>query len=491
MAIRLQTPLSTAIESGDMHSWQPTRALYASLLKARPGRHALEEARDYLSTQLRQVVTLPCDLPADPEHLGEWARRRYQHVGEQFTDYLRQRREGAPRRYFSGRAQALYFLRGVAPTKMVDGAWLHGLVHRWYDTRLRGLIQTYLEELGDGRALANHVLLYRALLAENGCEHWQDQPDTGYRQGAIQLALGWNAPDLLPEIIGFNLGYEQLPLHLPITVYELEELGFDPHYFRLHVTVDNPSTGHARRAIDAVNDAWPALDDGRDFYQRIRNGYRLNSLGEGTEAVIAGFDAEREVLRVFREKGEFGRHAHSDHCRIGGRTINDWLSHPDHTAAFIRALKTSGWVEHDTDPRRSRFWQLIEGEQAMMAGVFSPYEKQVIRDWITQGGSCLASPRVASRLRRRQRRRSREDAATPPWHSSPGSHRGTDDELRLLQHRLAESPTRESAMHLLAKMLGPATHASPVGLMATRIYRRLLLSAGQAPLPEPAGISGG
>ncbi|MGM2755128.1 iron-containing redox enzyme family protein, partial [Bacillus cereus group sp. Bce019] len=91
------------------------------------------------------------------------------------------------------------------------------------------------EELGDGMADKNHVKLYRELLARYGLDPVEDLPDDLYRQGLVQLALGWNAQQFLPEIVGFNLGYEQLPLHLLITAYELNELGIDPYYFTLHV----------------------------------------------------------------------------------------------------------------------------------------------------------------------------------------------------------------------------------------------------------------
>jgi hypothetical protein len=55
-------------------------------------------------------------------------------------------------------------------------------------------------------------------------------------------------------VIGYNLGYEQLPLHLLITSYELNELGIDPYYFTLHVTVDNAGSGHAHKAVQALRD---------------------------------------------------------------------------------------------------------------------------------------------------------------------------------------------------------------------------------------------
>lgn len=76
---------------------------------------------------------------------------------------------GAGRRYFATRAHALWFLQQVAPTKAVDGAWLHGTLRHWRDPRFHGLIRTYLEELGDGDPRCNHVLIYQRLLSHLGC----------------------------------------------------------------------------------------------------------------------------------------------------------------------------------------------------------------------------------------------------------------------------------------------------------------------------------
>ena len=105
----------------------------------------------------------------------------------------------------------------MAPTKLVDGAWLYGLLAHWRNARFPDLVRTYVEELGEGAPDKNHVLLYRGLLARYGLDPLDNLPDALYRQGLVQLALGCNAEIFLPEVIGFNLAYEQLPLHLLIT----------------------------------------------------------------------------------------------------------------------------------------------------------------------------------------------------------------------------------------------------------------------------------
>jgi len=445
----------------------PSKDLYFALFDETTRVAARQDAAQYLRDQLEAAAEMPCDLPADPSRLGEWLAGHTKKVGLQYQAYLDSRRAGAPRRYFSSKAHALHFLQGVAPTKLVDGAWLYGLLQRWDEPRFQGLIQTYLEELGEGLPEKNHVVLYRRLLASQGCDDWQSLDDENFVQGAIQLALAEQAEHFLPEVIGFNLGYEQLPLHLLITSYELTELGIDPYYFTLHVTVDNADNGHARKAVQSLQAAWPQVGDSAEFYRRVRAGYRLNELGASTLSVIDGFDPDREVRRVFEKKAAVGQFVHSDYCRLEGHTVNQWLA--EDVERFLDVLQQRGWIERNQDPQGSRFWQLISGEQAPMFGVFSAHEQQLIHDWIA--GDWLAEQQTTRgkpnlRLAQRQGRQ----AATTP---RPQPDSDFDQEARLLEQQLAQLPHREARMRHLLPLLSPTRHHSNAGLLATRLFSRL------------------
>jgi hypothetical protein len=61
------------------------------------------------------------------------------------------------------------------------------------------LVRTYVEELGEGAVDKNHVVLYRSLLARYALDPLDDLDDALYRQGALQLALGWNAEASCPR----------------------------------------------------------------------------------------------------------------------------------------------------------------------------------------------------------------------------------------------------------------------------------------------------
>ncbi|MGE8462062.1 MAG: iron-containing redox enzyme family protein [Pseudomonas capeferrum] len=394
----------------------------------------------WLSEQIARVEHWPDDLPDTPAQLPAWSDHHAGEVAKAYADYLQQRRQGAPRHFFSNRAHALWFLQQVAPTKAVDGAWLHGTLQHWRDPRYHGLIRTYLEELGNGDPRCNHVLIYQRLLSRLGCLELPQLDDQRYLQGAVQLALGQHGDAFLPEVLGYNLGYEQPPLHLLITTYELAELGIDGHYFQLHVTIDNAASGHAQLSIQALRQLCPA-QDAQHFYQRVRRGYRLNDLGTPASALVAEFDLQAQLFAALERKRQYGQFMHSDHCRLQKRTINQWLAEPGAMPAFVDALQAQGWIRRGENPVNSRWWKLIDGPAAAMFGVFTAYEKQLWHDWIAG------------------------DWQAPIRRVMPGSwdiNVSADDRPMVSQ--------RAETVEALVQRMAGNRHASPEGLLATQAF---------------------
>lgn len=424
--------------------------VYQTLLHE-PHRADTAQLRLFLEKQLQFACAFPDALPDDINALPHWIETNASQVAVAYGQYLEGRRAGHGRTFFSNKAHALYFLQHVAPTKLVDGAWLYSSVWHADDWRYRDLIRTYLEELGDGEPALNHVVLYRKLLADHDCAPTETLDDEYYLQGAIQLALGHLGDEFLPELLGYNLGYEQLPLHLLITAFELNELGIDPYYFTLHVTIDNASTGHAQKAVKTVLDLLPNDESRPDFIARLRNGYLLNELGKGTQAVIGSFDLEQEVVAMLERKRSFGQHMHSDYCRLEGLTVNEWLAKPGQCRAFLAALENKGWIKRHQDPSQSRFWQLIDGPGAVMFGVFSGYEMQLLRDWITGNWKETGDAKPANPFRSQFRNRPRAEAA-----------------------EIAPTAQATHSTSRLIDLLSPAHHCTPEGLHATRAYARQL-----------------
>jgi hypothetical protein len=297
----------------------------------------------------------------------------------------------------------------------------------------------------------------------------------------------------LPEAIGFNLGYEQLPLHLLISAYELNELGIDPYYFTLHITIDNTALGHAKKALQGLVGTLPRLSDRKAFFQRVVNGYNLNLLGLSTNAIIDDFDLREELLAIFATKGVLGALMHSDYCRIAGKSVSQWLSNPLQIPAFLESLERGAWIKRHQDPEGSRFWRLLQGEHAEMFGVFDAYERQVIYDWIA-GDSAPAEPReLTHRAKRRRLKLNRlNQALGPRQHAddlSPrvrsqnfGSGKDTyeddfDADLRLLEEQLGTQLRNDDAVRQLTRLMSPTHHHTAPGLVATRVFTALFDAA--------------
>ena len=442
-----------------------------------------QEAGGLLNDYLDQIDGLACDLPDRPEDLEAWVVQGSQVVTARYGEYLAKRKSGEPRHLFSNRAHALYFLRAVSPTKLVDGSWLYGLLKYWKNPKFSHLIRTYLEELGEGAFDKNHVAIYRQLLSSHGLDAVDDLDEKFYLQGLIQLALGGNAEDYLPEVIGFNLGYEQLPLHLLITAYELNELGIDPYYFTLHVTVDNSDTGHARRAAQAVMDNLPKVGNAGEFWRRVRLGYGLSNVGVGTTEVIDGFDIDHEVIRILSHKSVAGHGAHSDYCRIAGRSVNEWLARKQDVPEFLTALQNTGWIKRGTAVENSRFWRLLQGSRAEMFGVFSSYELQVIHDWIRGDESSDGKPysaTVAHGMSKRPNFRvatkldaARLDAAFDDAANESSVEMLDSDLVALMEQLPTLTAVRREA--LLMDAMSAARHWTPSGLFATKLFTQMML----------------
>lgn len=475
----LEKPLHPAVGTSP-------KLLYFSLLERVKSPLSQPESEHFLAEHLAASRHYSTDVPGDVAEMDAWLAQHNASVGMQYRAYLAQRQAGAPRAYFSTKAHALYFLRAVAPTKMVDGAWLYGFMSHWQDARFSSLINIYLEELGEGTEAMNHVVLYRKLLKAQKCDDWRSLEDPFFIQGALQLALAANTDTHLPEAIGFNLGYEQLPLHLLITAYELKELNIDPYYFTLHTTIDNAQSGHAHKAIEAVKNAMPLFGDTQTFMARVISGVKLNHAGIGTLEIIEQFDIEKEVVRILCSKAVIGQHMHSDRCLLMGKTINDWLRDPGQIPVFLNTLCNKGWIRRHHDPEESQFWKVIAGEKAPMFGVFTAYEKQVIYDWIA-GEVIEKLPKIA-RLGRPVRM-GLSAQQTPARHGSvaiacnnvypfrvgrtgtpvPASNDFNQDQLSFDRY-ISSLGNEQEIMDFLVDWLSPARHYTAIGLCATRYF---------------------
>jgi hypothetical protein len=142
---------------------------------------------------------------------------------------------------------------------------------------------------------------------------------------------------------------------------------------------------------------------------------------------------------------------------LEGQTVNQWLSSPEQLPGFLSAMENKGWIKRHQNPQASRFWQLVEGDGAAMFGVFSPYEKQLLHDWIAGDWRPERSPAAV--------RRGSRAATEPPVPAN-------DPDVESL-HATLKGLAADEQMQVLIPWLSAHRHAHPAGLLATRRFIEL------------------
>lgn len=422
-----------------------------------------KRAIKFLNIELKSVNTENFDFPNKIDQIRNWCESENVKVCDLYQTYLKNRKSGSNREFFHNIAQAFEFLIKVNPTKRVDGSWLYSTVNYWNDSVFHDLIVIYLEELGLGQPKLNHVCIYDDLLHSLGLEDFHVVLDDKYYHNAvIQLALGFAPPDFIPEIIGFNLGYEQLPLHLLITNYELQELGIDSKYFNLHITIDNLSNGHAEKSLRALEKIYMRFSNKHLFMEKVRRGYALNNHGYSSFEIIKNLDVKAFVFNIFTQKAMVGKFIHDQSKFIGCKTVNEWLTSSDNIENLIETLVEKKWIKFNQNPEDSFFWSMISHEDGKMYGVFSPAEKQIIHDWICGVNYFKKNIKSNTSIYNEEK-----------FYDYYFSYL-SDDELEILQSKIQGTDNLALKICKLIPYLAPESHHKSVGLWSTKKYTEIL-----------------
>lgn len=357
------------------------------------------------------------------DSLINFLKAKDEDVTSRWEEYLARRSEGGLREIFGDKEEAKWWLKQAAPVKYVDGAWL-GHINKIttpfkYRKITKNAWQVMSEELGDGDLAKNHVCVYRQLMGDidanlpsadsedfNSPRHNLDQTRC-WKAALAQLLISLFPHDFLPELLGFNMAYESLPLHLLKTVKELREVRLNPYYFELHISIDNSDSGHAAMAMSAVADyiELTEREEGAEAahiaWRRVQAGYILAeglpttpespSLKKQLKAPFPRNDTEAGLLKIFAAKAFV---AHKIHCnsrlKIGRRSLVDWLE--------PKAFANKGWQRdflHDLenckpwvvkgDSEKSRLVRELSWEGKMF-GSFTQTEVEVVKAWIDELG---------------------------------------------------------------------------------------------------------
>ncbi|KAJ6258201.1 2-oxoglutarate-dependent dioxygenase [Drechslerella dactyloides] len=356
------------------NSIQLYKDLYYKLQHLEQHPQVLPTARDVLISLFSETLELASETPKagilsiheySRDALSEFQRKEDEKVMDQWEQYLTRRMAKGPREMFTTKEEAKWWLVQSSPVKYVDGAWLghiNKITTPFYLRRVaKNAWQVLSEELGDGDIEKNHVYIYRRLMeVVEPRLPTGDNPDFihprhqlnehGVWKAAVaQLLISLFPHQFLPEIIGFNMHYEAMVLSTLKAAKELKELGFDPYYFILHISIDNGDSGHTAMALEVAMEYMELMQkkDGdaaaQQIWKRIQAGYIL-SKGLPTAPVCPSFkkltssplqrkesfprnDFEAEVIRIFRAKAAVSWKIHcGSRIKFGGHTIAEWLA---------------------------------------------------------------------------------------------------------------------------------------------------------------------
>ncbi|KAI1075711.1 hypothetical protein F5B20DRAFT_573325 [Whalleya microplaca] len=384
--------------------------------------HNLETTPDVLPRARERLLSLLCDSMAaegqrithgdyrsilsiekyDIKALDAFIRGEHADMLERWQRYLASQAGAKGCTPFATYEDAVQWLRTKAPSKYVDGAWL-GNVHRLTETTpfaLRSVTkdawQILSEELGDGDVERKHVFVYRKLLRSVGVDlpaadsrEFVDL-DLGmsvmsaWRAAVAQLLISLFSHDFLPEVLGFNLCFEQVTLETLRAAHELPKLGISGYYFLLHVCIDNIDSGHSAMALcvvsrylDVIRESGGEGDMGRDE-------------GDGG-AVLPPLHhiSERQdrVMRMLQRKAQVSSAIHcKSRVKIADRPLAAWLSsraldNPQNQVSLLDGLsKASPWVQSGDSSARLLIRELSWGGK--MFGAFTDTEVEHLKDWI-------------------------------------------------------------------------------------------------------------
>ena len=300
-ALGVPIPAAAPADFGSRPLVKSVRALYPALLKAQQPADCPDLALRLIETHLSRTRML--------QRLG-LARRPFPYQSRRFRDFVDRLHEKAlkpkPPSSFRPQLGALewrWLLLQLTPAILVDGAWLSGLeappgLRAPWQAALSRILE---EELGAGEPQQNHPNVQRRLLEQLNLPlpdfrdpRFAESPcflDSAFVLPAYLLALGRQAGRYTPEILGLNLAIELSGLGqgYPRVIRALDALGIDSEIVRLHLGIDNLATGHARWAVEAIEDYLDTLKGLAGESTRDQHWHRLFTGYQSLRVTLSGF----------------------------------------------------------------------------------------------------------------------------------------------------------------------------------------------------------
>jgi len=365
------------------------------------------DARLYVDAWLKWAEAFSNDpkSPADRQffrYTEQTFQDRLEEIYQQLVDEAADFYPAADNQFPSYQDMCIYSIQW-APFNLVDGAWLRNVGGTGPMDEVQALLYSVsMDERGDGVVSMNHCNIYRDLCHTIGyypppveAREFAFDPnflDSAFTVPAFQLAISEFTEEYYPEIIGMTLQLEWEVVQLKQTRDSMVYCGLDPHFYVMHIGIDNAVNGHGQRARDAVMLYLQnmRLAGGEEAVQRawrrIWNGFvafaTIGNFGNDLLALVNSKpDLRAQMIAMIERKANFGSRNHQNHM-VGPSRIDEWFSNPP---AFLDALADHGYITPGDWPN-SRMLQLMNFETGPMYRVFTDDEIQLWEDYTNSLG---------------------------------------------------------------------------------------------------------
>ncbi|QAU45676.1 LodA/GoxA family CTQ-dependent oxidase [Bradyrhizobium guangzhouense] len=376
------------------------RELFYELLNVDEYPGALRNARHYVDFWLKWAEVFSLDptvapydrtfFPYSPQAIEDRMQLIYQELSDD-ADLV------DPDPLITNVAQMVIRIKQFTPLNLLDGAWLRNIGKAGPTDEVRALLfSIWMDEFGDGEVSKNHCNIYLDLchsvgfypsdLSSREFAFDEELLDSAFTVPTFELAISQFTEEYYPEILGMTLQLEWEVLGLKPTRDLLASLGLNPHFYVMHIGIDNAVNGHGRRALDAVLLYLQTIQEagGTDAvnkaWRRIWNGYvafgQIGNLGQDLRNLITDPPSlEERMIALIKSKADFGSRNHQAHT-LGGTPINELFAVPEQFLQLIKSdLLTPG------DWENSRLNQLIQFQTGAMFRVFTDDEIDLLRDY--------------------------------------------------------------------------------------------------------------
>jgi L-Lysine epsilon oxidase N-terminal/L-lysine epsilon oxidase C-terminal domain/Iron-containing redox enzyme len=357
----------------------------------------------------------------------------------------------------------------MAPFNLTDGAWLRNIGNAGPIDEVRSLLFSILmDELGDGDLSRNHCNIYLDMCHSVGyypppinTAEFAFDPQllrSGFTVPAFELAISQFSADYYPEILGMTLMLEWEVLDLKPTRDLFQYFGINPHFYVMHIGIDNAVNGHGQRAADAVRFYLREIGASggptavQAAWRRIWNGFvafgNAGTFGNDLNDLLTkGTSLRDQVLAMIERKASYGSLNHQQHM-VGPIHIDEWFADPP---GFLDALVKHDWITPG-NWAESRLRQQMDFETGQMFRVFTDDEIQLWADYTAS----LAQP---------------PSPPPPPTVQAAQAMAALIDELRPVQSGISGHQTRMMAdekgeVHTIAWWFSQPTAAIMLALVS-------------------------